>query len=664
MAEPHPPRRPQPRSLAATRFRAFIRWSRPPPLRIRSLVIRIPRPHFPAGSIRLRTTIPSRCRQKGGGTRSSGGGAIKEVANFIADLVSQGLAWAFHIVITIAVDFTNPAWLVTPIAKRMGVSFSQAYSNVFLRLLPFLCLAVAIYMVWHYLRGHNTKILTALFTTTAMAGLLFAFFTHFSAIFQVVNNLSENLDNTVSEAIESVADLSASTIYDAAWDIYVLEPWELAQFGHESNDLAKFNVSSASVGQSYTTDSGDSATIQPGDNWVVLFMKNTTAQARDSLLHDILNTSQPFAETSWTSTSVKNANPYNNIIFLLVMFVLGLPCLVFLAFMAFMLFGLELAFLFSAFMGIFVLPLGFVPEIGWWMVQKWVKKSLGFLLLKLANVIYMAITFLLVTIVMDSVSLTGDEATLITGAITSGLIFLGALIMRHQLFYIFVQPIVARVENGISSNGDEKQASLADEWRRRVREAWNRRWDSQGRQDDDDNSNNQGGSGSLVQKTLSAAFSTAYRGGGTGGHGTPFSGNANSTTSSRWTSSGGQNSGGSGNPGSATGGASMSGASSTPSSPAPSSSSSVRRDDDDTQEPTLKLQPNLLKNNRDDHTAQGSLVMSKRISRNRVCNRERLSFPMSLLRMWKKRPRRQKPKTQMSLKRLKRPMETWRCRIP
>ncbi|WP_206830143.1 hypothetical protein [Alicyclobacillus fructus] len=477
-----------------------------------------------------------------------GGGAIKEVANFIADLVSQGLAWAFHIAIMIAVDFTNPAWLVNPISQRMGVSFSQAYSNVFLRLLPFLCLAVAIYMVWHYLRGHHTKILTAFLTTTAMGGLLFVFFMHFAAIFQVVNNLSENLDNTVSEAIESVADLSATTIYDAAWNIYVLEPWELAQFGHESNDLAKFNVSNAAVGESYTTDSGASATIQPGDNWVVLFMKNTTSQARDSLLNDILSTSQPFAESSWTSTSVKNANPYNNIIFLLVMFILGLPCLAFLAFMAFILFGFELAFLFSAFMGIFVLPLGFVPEVGWGIVQNWAKKSVGFLLLKLANVVYMAITFLLVTIVMDSVSLTGGEATLITGAITSGLIFLGALMMRHQLFSIYVEPVVARIQNGAITGEDGKPRSLMDEWRQRTREAWGRRDQRDKRDDDQDNKS--GGGGSLAQKTLSAAFSAMGRG-GSGTFGAPPTGSAGNTWSSRWSSSHGGAA-----PGNAVGGAS------------------------------------------------------------------------------------------------------------
>ncbi|AEJ44318.1 hypothetical protein [Alicyclobacillus acidocaldarius] len=534
MAEPHPPRRPQPRSLAATRFRAFIRWSRPPPLRIRSLVIRIPRPHFPAGSIRLRTTIPSRCRQKGGGTRSSGGGAIKEVANFIADLVSQGAGVGFPYR-----DHDRGGLHESSVAREPHLSTHGSFilSGVFECVSTLAAVPVPGSSDLHGVAlsprtPHQDPDGVSHHHGDGRAAV--CIFMHFAAIFQVVNNLSENLDNTVSEAIESVADLSASTIYDAAWNIYVLEPWELAQFGHESNDLAKFNVSNAAVGESYTTDSGASATIQPGDNWVVLFMKNTTSQARDSLLNDILSTSQPFAKSSWTSTSVKNANPYNNIIFLLVMFILGLPCLAFLAFMAFILFGFELAFLFSAFMGIFVLPLGFVPEVGWGIVQNWAKKSVGFLLLKLANVVYMAITFLLVTIVMDSVSLTGDEATLITGAITSGLIFLGALMMRHQLFSIYVEPVVARIQNGAITGEDGKPRSLMDEWRQRTREAWGRRDQRDKRDDDQDNKS--GGGGSLAQKTLSAAFSAMQRGGG-GTFGAPPAGSAGNTRSSRWSSS-------------------------------------------------------------------------------------------------------------------------------
>ncbi|SFV09475.1 hypothetical protein [Alicyclobacillus macrosporangiidus] len=384
-----------------------------------------------------------------------GGGAMKELANFLANLVMQAVAWVMHLAILLAAQFSDPAWVVGPVADRIGAIFHLGYENIFLRLLPFLVLATALYVVWQFLRAQHTKILTAVVSTALSGALIYVFFFDFAPVFKTVNNLAQAVTTQLGTAVESTAGLKAGTLYDALWNVYVLEPWEAAQFGHASQNLSDFNVSAAAVGQTYTNDQGQQQTIGVGDNWVKLFMTNKTDKARQSLLGAMTSVPQPFAHSGWTSQDVQNANPYDNIIFLLVLLLLAIPCLAFLGMMAFLLFALALMFLLLVFLGIVTVPVAFVPEVGWVMTLRWLREAAGYLLLRLANVVYMAATFALAQIVVGAVAVTGDESSLVLAALTNALVFLAALLFREKVFHAYIRPHVEAVQ-GIERNNENE----------------------------------------------------------------------------------------------------------------------------------------------------------------------------------------------------------------
>ncbi|WP_029423511.1 hypothetical protein [Alicyclobacillus macrosporangiidus] len=384
-----------------------------------------------------------------------GGGAMKELANFLANLVMQAVAWVMHLAILLAAQFSDPAWVVNPVADKIGTVFQLGYKNVFVRLLPFLVLATALYVVWQFLRARHTKILTAVVSTALSGALIYVFFFNFAPAFKTVNNLAQAVTTQLGTAVESTAGLQAGTLYDALWNVYVLEPWEAAQFGHASQNLSDFDVSSAAVGQTYTNDQGQQQTIGANDNWVKLFMTNTTDQARQSLLGAITSVPRPFANSSWTSQDVQNANPYDNIVFLLVMLLLSIPCLVFLGMMAFLLFALAFMFLLMVFLGIVTVPVAFVPEVGWFVTLRWLREAAGYLLLRLANVVYMAATFALAQIVVGAVAVTGDESSLVLAALTNALVFLAALLFREKAFHAYIRPHVEAVQGIERKNENE-----------------------------------------------------------------------------------------------------------------------------------------------------------------------------------------------------------------
>ncbi|WP_029422100.1 hypothetical protein [Alicyclobacillus macrosporangiidus] len=384
-----------------------------------------------------------------------GGGAMKELANFIANLVMQALAWVMHLAILLAAQFSDPAWVVNPVADKIGTVFQLGYKNVFVRLLPFLVLATALYVVWQFLRAQHTKILTAVVSTALSGALIYVFFFNFAPAFKTVNGLAQAVTAQLGTAVESTGGVQAGTLYDALWDVYVLEPWEAAQFGHASQNLSDFDVSGAAVGQKYTNDQGLQQTISAGDNWVKLFMTNTTEQARQSLLGIMTSVSQPFAHSGWTSQDVQNANPYDNIVFLLVLLLLSIPCLAFLGMMAFLLFALAFMFLLMVFLGIVTVPVAFVPEVGWFVTLRWLREAAGYLLLRLANVVYMASTFALAQIVVGAVAVTGDESSLVLAALTNALVFLAALLFREKVFHAYIRPHVEAVQ-GIERKGENE----------------------------------------------------------------------------------------------------------------------------------------------------------------------------------------------------------------
>ncbi|MCL6592856.1 MAG: hypothetical protein K6T31_02680 [Alicyclobacillus sp.] len=407
-----------------------------------------------------------------------GGGAMKDLANFLANLVMQAIAWVMHLAILLASHFSDPGWVVNPVADKIGVVFQLGYKNVFVRLLPFLVLATALYVVWQFLRARHTKILTAVVSTALSGALIYVFFFDFAPAFKTVNNLAQAVTTQLGTAVESTAGLKAGTLYDALWDVYVLEPWEAAQFGHASQNLSDFDVSSAAVGQTYTDDQGQQQTIGAGDNWVKLFMANTTDKARQSLLGAMTSVPQPFSRSDWTSQDVQNVNPYDNIVFLLVVLLLSVPCLAFLGMMAFLLFAQAFMFLLLVFLGIVTVPVAFVPEIGWVMTLRWLREAAGYLLLRLANVMYMAATFALAEIVVGAVAVTGDESSLVLAALTDALVFLAALLFREKVFHAYIRPHVETVqgierkqesgENEAQSDrqgGDARERRLASEAR-------------------------------------------------------------------------------------------------------------------------------------------------------------------------------------------------------
>ncbi|WP_029423340.1 hypothetical protein [Alicyclobacillus macrosporangiidus] len=387
-----------------------------------------------------------------------GGGAMKELANFIANLVMQALAWVMHLAILLAAQFSDPTWVVGPVADKIGSIFHLGYENIFLRLMPFLVLATALYVVWQFLRANHAKILTAVVSTALTGALIYVFFFNFAPTFKTVNNLAQAVTVQLGTAVESTGGVQAGTLYDALWDVYVLEPWEAAQFGHASQNLSDFDVSSSAVGQTYTDDQGQQQTIGAGDNWVKLFMTNTTDKARQSLLGVMTSVPQPFARSSWTSQDVQNANPYDNIVFLLVMLLLSIPCLAFLGMMAFLLFSLAFMFLLMVFLGIVTVPVAFVPEVGWFVTLRWLREAAGYLLLRLANVVYMAATFALAQIVVGAVAVTGDESSLVLAALTNALMFLAALLFREKVFHAYIRPHVESVQ-GIERKGENEARS-------------------------------------------------------------------------------------------------------------------------------------------------------------------------------------------------------------
>ncbi|MCL6445038.1 MAG: hypothetical protein K6T83_16550, partial [Alicyclobacillus sp.] len=94
-----------------------------------------------------------------------GGGAIKDAVNWLANMALQLVAWGLHIGVLLASRFSDPGWLLDPVAKRLGDVFRAGYGGVFLRMLPFLLLATALYVVWQYIRARHEKILTAVVST-------------------------------------------------------------------------------------------------------------------------------------------------------------------------------------------------------------------------------------------------------------------------------------------------------------------------------------------------------------------------------------------------------------------------------------------------------------------------------------------------------------------
>ncbi|MBX5437784.1 MAG: type IV secretion system protein, partial [Alicyclobacillaceae bacterium] len=384
-----------------------------------------------------------------------GGGAIKDAVNWLADLALQLVAWGLHIGILVASRFSDPGWLLDPVAKRLGQVFRAGYGGVFLRILPFLLLATALYVVWQYIRARHEKILTAVVSTALTGALIFAFFFNFGWLFKTVNGLAQSLTDTLGDAVVSTVQTRPGSMYDALWDVYVLNTWEAGQFGHASSNIQDFDVSQEVLakGETYTNDAGQTVALQPGDNWVKLLLQNRTDAARQSLLQDLTSVDHPFAQTSWTTADVEGASPYSNFVFDILTFLMMIPTLIFLGFMAFLLFSQSLMFLFLALLGIVTVPVAFIPEVGWMVTLRWMREAVGYLLLKMFNVVYMAVAFGLAELVTQSLAVSGGEDQLVLAMMADALIFLAALLFHAKVLHA-LRPYVEAVQ-GLGRRAEE-----------------------------------------------------------------------------------------------------------------------------------------------------------------------------------------------------------------
>jgi hypothetical protein len=393
--------------------------------------------------------------------QSSGGfldisAIFQNFGTHIASMLMQLIAWVMYLAILVVSKFSNPSWVINPVAQRLDTIFKQGYSNVFLRMLPFLVLAVAVYIVWQYLRAKHAKILTAIFSTFLSGGLIYAFFFNFGWVFTSLNNLAQIATDELGAAVASTVSTKPGSMYDELWNLYVVEPWEVGQFGHASANLHDFDVSADAQGQTYKNDNGDQVQIKAGDNWVQLFMRNVTGDARQSLLSIVTNVTHPFAQQSWTNADVQNAAPYNNIIFYVAFFILMLPVVVFLGFMGFILFAQSAMFVYLVLMGIVTVPIAFVPEVGWTVTLRWFREAVGYLLLKMANVVYMATAFALAGLVTQAFSASGTVQSLMNAALADALIFLAALVFRERVMHLYVRPHIEMLQ-GIAKKKNEKE---------------------------------------------------------------------------------------------------------------------------------------------------------------------------------------------------------------
>lgn len=392
-------------------------------------------------------------------------GIMQSIGGWLSGLMLQIVALVLHIGIFFTSELADPGWLITPLATGIGKVFHYGYQNIFVKFIPFLVLGLAAYVLWQYVKGRHAKILTSIASTVLSTLLIFLFFFNFQWAFTTVNNEFENFTNNLGSAVVSTVSGNANidSVYDGLWYDYVVYPWEYGQFGQSNGNSSAFNVNSYLAAQKWTyqNDAGTTVPFSTGGNWLQLYMTNVSASARNSLESALTKAPDPFAGNLATEQALKAATPASTIVIWLIELILMTPTIIFLGYMGFLLFAQELMFMITAVMGVITVPISFVPEVGWQVTFRWLRESIGYLFLRVINVVYMAVVFMISGTIQASIAGNGSWAGLLLGFLTNAIIFLTALLYRNKVFEMFARPVAAKIQGvGMVQQNKNTQTQL------------------------------------------------------------------------------------------------------------------------------------------------------------------------------------------------------------
>ncbi|MCY0870817.1 MAG: hypothetical protein OWT27_09575 [Firmicutes bacterium] len=312
----------------------------------------------------------------------------------VVNLLFNGIAEGFHLAILVASYLSTPTWLLNPLVGLIDRLVAQGYAQILASVLPFLLLVLMGFVVYLFAKGRRAHLVRTVATFVVTIAAVFFLMANFTPILSFLDNTSSVATNDLGTAIENTAHSHASSEYDALWKAYIVHPFELTQFGSEGS-ISDFQVSNwYRGGKTY-----GHLTIQPGENWLTLYLDNPNPSTRSDLMEalyaPLASHASPFA-SGLSTTALENADPaISTGEFFIELLLIAIP-MAFLGILGTILFVQAALFVLYALFAIVVLPAAILPDYGLRLTLKWVREAVGVFLHRLLNVVYLALIFLVV----------------------------------------------------------------------------------------------------------------------------------------------------------------------------------------------------------------------------------------------------------------------------
>lgn len=365
------------------------------------------------------------------------GSPQQNAALMIVNLLFNGIASGLHLAIFLASYLATPTWILNPLTRVVDHIVQEGYRRILVAVLPLLLLILIGFAVYLFVQGRRAHMVRTLASFVIAIAAVFFIFANFAPILTFVDNTSVVATNDVGAGIETAANSHATSEYDALWTTYIVHPYELTQFGTEG-PVSDFQVSNwYAGGKTY-----GKITVQPGGNWVTLFLENPQPSARSDLINALYaplsNHASPFA-SGISTNALKNADPaLGSATFFIELLLAALP-IAFLGIMGVILFVQAALFILYALFAIVVLPAAVLPDYGLRLTVKWLREAVGVLLHRLLNVVYMALIFVIVDVVsqIHTTNPSSAMAGLEAGFVANAALFVLAIIARPKFIGMF-----------------------------------------------------------------------------------------------------------------------------------------------------------------------------------------------------------------------------------
>jgi hypothetical protein len=331
-------------------------------------------------------------------------GAVPQGINSFANIVFNGMAYLMHLILQLLGFALDPSAFISAVMTALTGVIQGAYTSVFEQILPAGIAIASIFVLYRFIRAHHAKLIQIIGMLILVCG--FATFFYFNTS-KFIGSLSKFDDTMANYALELASGSKSTDVNDSLsiiWDDYILNEWELGEFGNMSPNLSDFAVTTDEVKAWLTYETGEAMqgkpvqfTLRPGDNWVTLLLSRAPADDTRYALYGLLvNPSVARGAAYQNATTIL---PTDRIILALAQWLPALPVLAFIAVISFLLFAYSFGFLVGCISLIVAIPLGLIPDYGWNLLFKTLSKTGGMLIGKVLNALYLGIVFLIVNIV-------------------------------------------------------------------------------------------------------------------------------------------------------------------------------------------------------------------------------------------------------------------------